>query len=77
MFPTVKSNSACCCCVKLGQTFFLEFLNFKEVWDFKSRVAYRHAAYENSAHLTKSSYRTLMYQLVVILKVFFLPLFIY
>ena len=31
----------------------------------------------NSAHLTKSTYRTSLYHLVAILTVFFLPLFIY
>ena len=83
MFPTVKSNSACCCCVKLGQTFFVLFYEKEatyaaELWNFSnSGVAHRHAAYEISVHLTKSTYRTLLYQLVVTFKVFFLPLFIY
>ena len=31
----------------------------------------------NSVHLTKSTYRTSLYHLVAILKVFFLPLFIH
>ena len=66
MFRTVKINSSCCCCVKLGQAFL--YYSMKKKQHMQRNLC---AAYENSVHLTKSTYRTLLYQLVVILKVFF------